>query len=54
MLFVVLCPGTPEGSTGSGSVINFTVKTMSIQISICSVLFYRRYTRAPPDNGYVY
>ena len=27
MLFVVLCPGTPEGSTGSGSGFNASQKT---------------------------
>ena len=27
MLFVVLCPGTPEGSTGSGSVFKASQKT---------------------------
>ena len=27
MLFVVLCPGTPEGSTGSGSGFEASQKT---------------------------
>ena len=27
MLFVVLCPGTPEGSTGSGSGFKVSQKT---------------------------
>ena len=27
MLFVVLCPGTPGGSTGSGSVFKASQKT---------------------------
>ena len=27
MLFVILCPGTPEGSTGSGSGFKATQKT---------------------------
>ena len=27
MLFVVLCPGTPEGSTGSGSGLKASQKT---------------------------
>ena len=34
MLFVVLCPGTPEGSTGSGSGSKASQK-MGQQLKVC-------------------
>ena len=43
MLFVVLCPGTPEGSTGSGSGFKASQKTgqrLKVEISTYSQTKY--------------
>ena len=60
MLFVVLCPGTPEGSTGSGSGFKASQKTgqrLKVSYALCNninmIIFQRSNAIPGPHYGAV-